>query len=152
MQLPYFALRKKKSHKMDSRQYADGTPLRDSRELKFLNDVTAPSATQGKKFCLYKGQISLLVVGFDEWRYDTILLVDAIFDRSISLQGYEPLQDPLMKGRSFVEHNTHCGPRTYFLEVAQVWLQHVEKEWERSVGEIRSIVTAKYVSLVPVLS
>ena len=148
MNLPYFALRRSKSLHQDKRWDRAGNPLRRSVRLDFLDDLVPSSRKQLRKFCLYEGKISLLVSGFDDWRYDAIALVDAMFDKDLSIQHYhdyeyvdEKRSDPLLKGTILVDETIGHKAPTYFLEAFSVWLDHIEKEWQETVEVLSSIIT-----------
>ena len=140
--LPYVALRRRKSHKGDERTYKDGKSVRWCRRLDFLGD----------DIHLYEAQVSMLVTGFDERRYDSVLFADAVFDKSISMKHYhrDPFvglkrPDPLLKGAVLVDKTICFKPRTYFLKAFQAWLEHLEKEWQANVDMLKPIIDRKYV-------
>jgi len=125
-------------------------PLRQWRRLEFAE--TDPS--QGI-LVAYEAQISLLVYGFDEWRYDAVLFADDVFDTDLSVKeyhNYSPFADdkkrvdPLLKRKTPVGETVHYRSPKYFVQGLLVWLDHAERQWQKNVDILWSIMRQKYVS------
>jgi len=128
----------------DSRLGVGGLPLRRTRPLEFLDGPDKDLSQQQRKatWRLYEGQISALITGIDDWRNEALVLVDAFFDRSLSTKHSHDcggvLMDPLTKGELMVNaaSTDFQHPRLYFLEITEVWVYHIKKEWHFIVDEI----------------
>jgi hypothetical protein len=122
--------------------------LKQSRELSFL-DISG----SGEVYCLYEGQISILVTGIDEFRYDTICFADMFFDtKRLSLGYYDFLTkesmnarpDPIARGTFLI--NEHKSPLVYFLKVMEIWMnQVILKECQGIVGVLKQTMREQYV-------
>ena len=132
----------------DKRDTADGLPLRKTRPLEFLDGLAQqPNKQVAGTWCLYEGQISVLLTGIDDWRYEAMVFADAFFDGSLSTKRNHDATtehvrlDPLTKGECIVKTAQNSqSPRLYFLEVCRVWVDHIEKEWRFIVDEITETV------------
>lgn len=147
--LPFFVLKSSKTRRGDHRRYSDGTPLRRSHNVSFINGPTSTSSEW-----LHEAQISCLVTGSDESRWVAHLWVDAYYfdpndeDEEDVLEyvtdaledsGMHP--DPLLYGTADANKPT-WDPRIYFLSAFAPRLAQVRREWERVVMKFRNRIHA----------
>lgn len=141
--LPYYAWRKSATPIQDSRQYADEDPLRDTRDVSFLRwDKLNPGPAQ-----LSEAQISCVVAGIDDRRWEAYCFVETYFDlgeateESVSRYYEESIPsapfygDPLTKGEEDAAMPI-ADPREYFLRVFSIRLQQVKGEWQIIVENV----------------
>ena len=138
--LPYYAWRERQSK--DQRRYKDGSTLRHSEDVSFLN-----WKTPNQRGYLHEGQISCVIAGRDVWRYVAYCFVDTYFDppgegRETALQYLEDsleeegeLMDPLTYGVNRVV-DTVQDPIEYFLIVFRIRLNQVKREWHQVVEKV----------------
>jgi len=130
--------------------------LRQTRRLQCLDALPEqPKDGAPGALYLYDGQISALITGLDNWRYEATFLADVFFDRSLSMKRIDEYTiddcrpDPLIKGQGISDpgpvKDSHT-PLHYFLEISETWVDHVEKEWETIVEELAAKVETKYVT------
>ena len=138
--LPYYAWRQKPCE--DHRQYADGDPLRHSRDVSFLNWKTCESSG-----FLYEAQISCVVAGSDEWRWVGYCFVDTYFDavgegkETVPSYHKDSLGDEGMRADPFTYGIADAdkpirNPREYFLMVFRIRINQVKREWQQVVEKV----------------
>jgi hypothetical protein len=140
--LPYYVWRSSQKLRKDHRQYANGDPLRHSRDVSFLNWKTC-----GSSGFLYEAQISCVVAGSDEWRWVAYCFVDTYFDadeegketvlsyHEDSLGGEGIRADPFTFGITSADTPIQ-KPREYFLMVFGIRLNQVKREWQQVVEKM----------------
>jgi hypothetical protein len=150
--LPYYVWRESPKTLEDHRRDANGRPLRQSRDVSFLDWTSS-----GPSSFLYEAQISSLVVGTDETRWTAYSFVDNYFDvdgegketvtsyheDSLDVEG-GMLMDPLTLGTSAAD-TPIWNPKGYFLMVFRVRLNQVKCEWQKLVRKIKESIR-EYVS------
>ena len=111
--------------------------------LGFLDVLAGKAAT--KVPCLYEGQISVLITGIDDHRYETLHLADAFFDEGLSAKRAQEFAeeggkwpDPFTKRGRLAAATIKCSPRDFFLVVSGVWSGHVLTEWNTVVDTIET--------------
>lgn len=146
--LPYYTWRTSDHPIKDRRNYAED-PLRHTRDVSVMCwDKSKPS-----KAYLSEAQISCVVAGIDDCRWEAYCFVDTYFDsderkESVLKHDEEANEsgsfraDPLTKGRQNAD-SPLPDPRVYFLRVFCIRLQQVEVEWQ-NVKENLSQSTRRY--------
>lgn len=148
--LPYYAWRKSPKAREDHRRDAHGRSLRRSRDVSFLDWTNNDTPS-----FLYEAQISGLVAGTDETRWNGCLFVDNYFDdeegketvlcyHEDSLGEGGMLMDPLTFGTCAIDMPV-WNPRSYWLMLLRVRLNQVFGEWQTVVTKLRES-TREYVS------
>lgn len=144
--LPYYVWRSAQKASEDHRQDANATPLRQSRDISFLNWKSS-----GTSSFLYEAQISCVVAGSDEWRWVAYCFVDTYFDATSeareTVQSYYDdsqgdegmLADPFTFGVKDANDPIQ-NPREYFLEVLRIRLNQVKCEWEQVVAKVQESI------------
>jgi hypothetical protein len=155
--LPYFAVKAHKTLRLDSRQWPDGTPLRKSEVLPFLN---TPPRQQEKKFCLYEAQFSAVVTiipGTSDAVYTVCGFNDTYFDPRSRLQRYARIgkaqqwrPDPLAFGLRDANLPIQV-PDEYFLDIVEIGINHVQKESRFIVQTLQQYRQKKCVLSIQVL-
>ncbi len=149
--LPYYVWRESPKARGDHRRDANGRPLRQSRDVSFLNWTSS-----GPSSFLYEAQISGLVAGTDETRWTAYAFVDNYFEADgewketvasyhedgLDVEGM--LVDPLTLGTCAVDMPI-WNPRSYFLMVFRVRLNQIKREWQKLVRKIKDSIR-EYVS------
>jgi len=144
--LPYYVWRKSHNVHEDHRRDANARPLRQSRDVSFLNWKNSGSSS-----FLYEAQISCLVSGTDEWRWVAYGFIDNYFDSeddgketvqqyhndSIDEEGMRA--DPLTFGTCDSEKPI-WNPRVYFLVVLKARLHQVKNEWQQVVAKVEESI------------
>jgi hypothetical protein len=142
--LPYFVWRKKECQ--DHRQDANGSTLRKTQNVSFLNWKNSE-----RRGFLYEAQISCVVSGRDQDRWLAYCFVDSYFDANEderesvlsyhedSVGEYGTLMDPLTKGCSS-EGQPIERPREYFLVVLLTRLRQVQREWQQVVAKVEQSI------------
>jgi hypothetical protein len=152
--MPYYVWRSSSKPCEDHRQYANGDPLRHSRDVSFLNWKTC-----GSPGFLYEAQISCVVAGSDEWRWVAYCFVDTYFDAVEEVDAVEEADaveevretvlsyhedslvpegmraDPFTYGVTNAD-NPIQNPREYFLMVFRIRIDQVKREWQRVVEKV----------------
>jgi hypothetical protein len=149
--LPYYVWRDSPKAREDHRRDPNGRPLRQSRNVSFLNWTSS-----GQSSFLYEAQISSLVAGTDETRWIAYAFADNYFDadgegketvasyHEDSLDEGGTLMDPLTWGTCAVDMPI-WNPRSYFLMVLRVRLNQVNCEWQKVVTKVKESIR-EYVS------
>ena len=145
LHLPYYAWRRKECE--DHRRDANGSPLRRTQNVSFLNWKS--SASSG---FLYEAHISCVVSGRDQDRcWLSFCFVDSYFDadeeeresvlsyHEDSLGEHGTLMDPLTRGYSS-EGQPIERPREYFLVVLLNRLGQVQREWQQVVAKVEQSI------------
>jgi hypothetical protein len=144
--LPYYVWRRSKVAQEDPRRNANAKPLRQSRDISFLNWESS-----GPSDFLYEAQISCVVAGTDHWRWVAYGFVDNYFDPTE--EGKETLQsyhedgeleegmraDPFTYGIDDAD-NPIQDPRQYFLRVFQIRIEQVKSEWHQVVANLQQSI------------
>jgi hypothetical protein len=140
--LPYYVWRSSQKPCEDHRQYANGDPLRHSRDVSFLNWKTC-----GSSGVLYEAQISIVVAGSDEWRWIAYCFVDTYFDadkevRETVLSYHDDSQadlgmsvDPFTRGQTDL-NKPISNPREYFLMVVRFRINQAKCELQQVVEKM----------------
>jgi hypothetical protein len=140
--LPYFAWRSSQKPCEDHRQYANGDPLRHSRDVTFLNWKTC-----GPSGFLYEAQISCVVAGSDQWRWVAYCFVDTYFDavdegkETVLSYHKDSLGDEGMNADPFTYGVADAdkpirNPREYFLMVFRIRIKQITREWQQVVEKV----------------
>jgi hypothetical protein len=144
--LPYYVWRGTQTANEDHRRDANANPLRQSRDVSFLN-WNSP----GSPGFLYEAQISCVVAGSDEWVWAAYCFVDTYFDAgddaretvqsyyNDSLGDYGARMDPLTFGVIDADKSIQ-NPRTYFLTVFRIRIKQVKREWQQVVAKVQHSV------------
>ncbi|KAH7110197.1 hypothetical protein EDB81DRAFT_672272, partial [Dactylonectria macrodidyma] len=135
--LPFYAWRKARPHRppCDFRTKSDNGPLRHVTDLSFLQrTTTSPLQTETDYLC--EAQVSVSIVGCDNWRWIAYCFTyhDEMEDEDGLSGGLQC--DPLTAG----EHDANqplLTPREYFLRVLEVRLRQVRDEWLEVVRNMR---------------
>ncbi|KEF58953.1 uncharacterized protein A1O9_03796 [Exophiala aquamarina CBS 119918] len=147
--LPFFVLRSSKTKRGDHRHYSDGTPLRRSHNVSYINGPTNPASEW-----LHEAQISCFVTGSDESRWVAHLWVDRYYfdpndedEEDVfeyvtdALEDSGMQSDPLLYGIADA-NKPAWDPRIYFLSAFAPRLAQVRREWERVVMKFRNRIHA----------
>jgi hypothetical protein len=126
----------------DTRQRADGSPLRISEEVMYLQmqDHLPPSAEDLSEY-IYESQLSVMVTGIDDWVWAGYCFVDVYFKgerHSEQVEHYSnaPIKmDPHSCGRYPADPPIWI-PREYFLRALSARMQQVKQEWDNSVSRL----------------
>jgi hypothetical protein len=151
--LPYYVWRKSQKACEDHRRDANARPLRQFRDVSFLD-----WRSSGSSSFLYEAQISCLVAGTDERRWVAYGLVDNYFDaaeegketvlsyhkESVEEDDEGMRVDPLTFGTCNAD-NPIWNPREYFLMVFRIRLNQVKCEWQQVVAKVQQSIR-EYVS------
>ena len=143
--LPYYVWRSSEKPHEDRRQNANGDSLRHFQDVSFLHWKTC-----GSSGFLYEAQISCVVAGRDEWRWDAYCFVDTYFDTmetgetvlsyhedSLTNEGIRP--DPFTYGLTDAD-NPIQNPREYFLKAFRYRLDQVKREWQQVVAKVQQSI------------
>jgi hypothetical protein len=117
--LPFYAWRSSEKAHEDERRDANARPLRQSRDVSFLDWDSSGSSS-----FLYEAQISCVIAGMDEWRWVAYCFVDTFFESDEAKETVESyyedsqieegmLTDPLTLGEKDANRPTQ-NPRDYF--------------------------------------
>jgi hypothetical protein len=146
LHLPYYAWRSSPKACEDHRRDANGSPLRQSQDVSFLNWQGS-----GSPGFLYEAQISCVVAGVDEWRWVAYCFVDTYFDateeaRETVLSYHEDSlvaegmrADPLTFGVTKADDPIQ-EPRKYFLMVCQIRINQAKREWQQVVAKVQQSI------------
>ncbi|KAN0112261.1 hypothetical protein V8E51_005212 [Hyaloscypha variabilis] len=146
--LPFYVWRMSSKAHEDHRLDVNANPLRQSRDVSFLNLKNSGSS---ERDFLYEAQISCLVAGTDESRWVAYCFVDTYFDAADegkeTLKGYHEdatkygglHTDPLTFG-VMDAGKTISTPREYFLSVFRIRIAQVKREWEQVVSKVRQSI------------
>lgn len=114
-----------------------GPEIRDSRELRSSQPMfrvleTTKALPQDDYF--YEAQISLLLVGVDEWFWTAYCCVDTFFrsERSPELYDQKKVDGPT--GAGYFVSEPIWNPREYFLVVLSRRMNQITKEWKNVVS------------------
>ncbi len=139
--LPYYAWRPMEFMAEDSRERADGSPLRRSEEVMYLpmQFHTSPSL-KGLPEYIYESQISIMVNGVDDWVWTAYCFVDVYFKGSGHTEEVEyysndarDKMDPHSCGKHAADRPV-WDPRKYFLRALSARMEQVREEWDNSVS------------------
>jgi hypothetical protein len=144
--LPYYVWRSSQKPCEDHRRDANASPLRQSREVSFLNWTNSRSSG-----FLYEAQISCVVAGSDEWRWVAYCFVDTYFDTAEeaketvqsyhedSLAEYGVRADPFTYGVIRADSPIQ-NPKEYFLTVFRIRIAQVKREWQQLVAKVQQSI------------
>lgn len=145
--IPFYAWRRCDRPIQDSRQKADGEPLRRTKQLAFLSMPTSKSDIDSFDY-LYEAQISCTVTGLDNKRWVAYFFIDTYFENSTEKESvlyYEEQRrhgmhgDPLTAGRHDAEMPIWT-PREYFLRVLETRTDQIKREWDSVVSKVQRSV------------
>ena len=124
--LPYYALRTARA------------PLPDSRGLRRHGRfILADSSHHTAKEYLYESQISLLIIGIDEWFWTAYLCLDTFFEGKENISShYSNDNDALIGGAVRPNKFPVWNPRQYFLFILSRRFKQVTKEWAAIVRNL----------------
>lgn len=150
--LPFLALRSSKRAYRDKRLKHDGTPLRDTIDISFLNGHPHTLGRNDEVDYLYEAEISCTLCGWDHWVWAAYMFVDTYYDspeRREDVQKYEDLWngkeeipcrvDPLTAEKTILD-NAIQQPREYWLKVLKVRVLQVLKEWYKVVTTMKESI------------
>ncbi|KAK4236851.1 hypothetical protein C8A03DRAFT_16533 [Achaetomium macrosporum] len=145
--LPFFAWRQGSKTALDTRLGEDKRPLRNSREVKFLNNPRGQSQTY-----IHEAQISCMVAGVDNRHWTAYGFFDTFHDGGESKHNVrfyqsvagETALDPLTGGRH-ASDNPVWDAREYFLRVMESCVGEATEEWQ-NVGRQMLKALKPYVS------
>lgn len=123
--LPYFALRHSATKKIDPRglrRCADFFPSRIGTDT---SDY------------LYEAQVSVIVVGVDEWFWTAYCWTETHFGSEESVQFYHENQLDAPTGGEKFTYYPVWNPRGYFLLVLSCRMRQVTKEWRNVVDVLK---------------
>ena len=144
--LPYYCWRSSQKACEDHRRDVNARPLRQSRDVSFLNWERS-----GSSDFLYEAQISCVVAGSDEWRWVAYCFVDTYFDaaeetKESVLSYHEDSQieegmraDPLTRGKADADKPVQ-NPKEYFLIVLRYRIAQVKREWQQVVAKVQKSI------------
>jgi hypothetical protein len=144
--LPYYVWRSSQKPCEDHRRDANASPLRQSRDVSFLNWKSS-----GSSGFLYEAQISCVVAGSDEWRWVAYCFVDTYFDAAEdakeTVQSYheDSLVEEGMRADPFTYGITSADnpiqkPKEYFLMVFRIRIAQVKREWQKLVAKVQQSI------------
>lgn len=154
--LPYYVWRSSQKACEDHRRDANASPLRQSRDVSFLNWKSS-----GSFGFLYEAQISCVVAGSDEWRWVAYCFVDTYF---------EPPEEGKETVLSYHEESVANGgmhtdpftfgiiradkpiqkPKEYFLMVFRTRIAQVKREWQQVAAVVKQSIR-EYVQVRSIL-
>ena len=96
---------------------------------KFIPSHLTPSSPE----CLYEAQISVVIVGIDEWVWTTYCCTETYFgsEETVDFYHMRGLDAPL--GGARPTHYPVWNPREYFLLVLASRMNQITKEWSNLV-------------------
>ena len=141
-------LRESAERVKDTRKNFDGTPLRQSWKFPSLSRSKCASTSAEKPLHLYEAQVSVAVVGLDDWAWTAYGFIDTYFDSEESVDGYDQLNqsswrprmgrpEPLMAGQVNAAGVPIWAPREYFLKVVKIRTFKALKEWRLIVDKVK---------------
>ena len=142
LHLPFFSLRRHKSPLARPLEVRPDGQLRASRELRILASTDGASNSKTKSLWrLDERQVSVLVTGFDEWRFDVVAFANIGRHESYCMEACDGLNvDPILRGSRLAADLISYSPKAYFLEASHVWLNLIEREWQYIVQSLRETV------------
>ncbi|KAF4629532.1 hypothetical protein G7Y89_g8613 [Cudoniella acicularis] len=144
--LPYYVWRSSQKACEDHRRDANAGPLRQFRDVSFLNSQSSESSS-----FLYEAQISCVVSGSDEWRWIGYCFVDTYFDsneeaRESVVSYHEDSEeddglpaDPFTYGVGDRNYPIR-KPREYFLNVFGIRIKQISREWQQVVAKFEQSI------------
>ncbi|KAI1075709.1 hypothetical protein F5B20DRAFT_585074 [Whalleya microplaca] len=139
--LPYYAWRNGNSYVKDSRQMADGRPLRRGQRLDFLDMTPSGAECASSNDYIYEAQMSLLVAGLDDHSWVGYFFNDTYHngtnnEESVVNYNDQELMDPL-SGGMLTANPPIWDPRSYFLRIFEIRLEQVKHEWINNISMIQ---------------
>jgi len=121
-------------------------PRRQWTDLSFLN-IQAPKSQGKRQYSMYEAQISLVICGPDEQHWDAYAFVDRYFDGEGLEEddfSYDGLQEDPIASDLEIDTNLPLvdanlpiwNPREYFLNIVEIRMAQVLKEWEHLVRKV----------------
>ncbi|CAG7566116.1 unnamed protein product [Fusarium equiseti] len=146
--LPFYSWRCTDQVPKDNRRKADGSPLREVFDVRFLRGKASETAYKVDYLC--EGQLSVLITAVDQRTYTGYCFVDtyyqpesrrpAVGDYCMSDMSEDSLQtDPFFDGR----HDSNMpilDPAEYFFTVLEYQLGVFRNEWTNTVFQIANRV------------
>ena len=127
--LPYFALRK-------------GPRIPDIRGLRHCYPMIDGKGGSSADVFFYEAQISLLLVGVDEWLWTVYCCVDTFFGSERAPSNYEHNGQDAPSGGGRQTSYPVWSPRGYFLFVLSRRINQIAKEWRNIVSETNRLCQA----------
>ncbi|KAI0382451.1 hypothetical protein F5Y04DRAFT_287887, partial [Hypomontagnella monticulosa] len=135
---PYFALRKHRLPRKDSRRSANGDMLRQYQDVTFLRTMENKSDNSFTEY-VYEAKLSCLVSGVNRYKWSAYVFNDLYFETDEYTESVEEYHeqaglglmiDPLTGGK---RHRAMlpCDPRENFLLIFEVRLRMINKEWRQ---------------------
>ena len=138
--IPYFALRRHHSRRNDPRS------IRKSHKfLHWRDQKNGPS----DEF-IHEAQISMLVIGTDEWFWTALCCVETFFEDERRVESFVRRERDAPTGGTKRCHFPVWNPRAYFLTAAASRMRQVRQEWE-NIMTILEESLAGYVSWAAVV-
>ncbi|KAK3296438.1 uncharacterized protein B0H64DRAFT_417841 [Chaetomium fimeti] len=135
--LPFLAWRQGGKPSLDTRFGGNNGPLRDSKDVGFLNQ------SRGTQAYVHEAQISCMIVGVDNTHWTAYGFFDTYHDGGESrydVRSYQSTQggavmDPLTCGRRMAESSA-SDARGYFMQAMESCVLEVKEEWENAVRQV----------------
>jgi len=121
--LPYVALRR-------------GARVSDARGLRNSRDMLRTPGDSAEDGVLYEAQISLLLVGVDEWYWTAYCCVETYFNSERSTEWYHENHRDAPSGGGKMDFHPVWNPREYFLLVLSRRMNQITMEWQHIVTSL----------------
>ena len=122
--LPYYALRRSPLARNDERGLR-----RSGKFIPIRSDAGDPEY-------LYEAQISVLIVGIDEWFWTAYCCTETHFSSEESIQFYKERGLDAPTGGAKPTHYPVWNPRDYWLLLLSLRLRQTTKEWANVVNTL----------------
>jgi hypothetical protein len=153
--LPFYVLRNHGELRHDSRERANGQPLRRSWKLDCLCESSpATESPSGSSWCLYEAQTSIVLIGIDDRVWTAYATIDTYYepDSANSVGFYEAewndhgvLLDPMTGNGGIREFSRPLwDARTYFLSVLEAHLDNYLFELDGITRAMKEVVDKRY--------
>ncbi|KAK1675424.1 hypothetical protein BDP55DRAFT_744274 [Colletotrichum godetiae] len=143
LSLPVRALRKTAELKSDNRKKrSNEEPLRSSTDITFMRRFTETPIDALSIDVIYSSHMSAIVTGSDQHRWTGVAFLESWFEDVLDdepcpdmVARYDNdkddglISDPLWRGKNDVMRSS-WEPRSYFIRILQIRLNHVNGEWE----------------------
>jgi hypothetical protein len=125
--------------------------LREWKDLSFLKGQNTEPEDK-KNHRIYQAQISCVVYGFDEWKWDAYAFVDTehelhdgddLADKGTPSEEY--YEDPIASGQD--ARRPIWKPRQYFLKTFEIRAKEIRREWDQLVRHL-VLAISQYVCCV----
>lgn len=137
--LPYLAYRASRLPRLDPRQGLDGHRLRNCHLLGSTSLQDPGIASGGLKDYFYEAQVSIVVTGFDEWKWTAYCFEDAYFEDDEHRKKREVDQGTALNPLSVEKHCLDTpiwDPREYFLSVFAARVEKATQEWSNLISRV----------------